>query len=95
MNLQANPKTFHITVYPSSSPPMFPHEADISPRAVCFMVEGVVVGVAYLEFNATSVEGRVISSPSKEIQVFDPLNLQPENITLVPTSSFQVGIGLG
>ncbi len=90
MNLQANPKTFHIAVHPinSDQPPL--DEGSWPPNSACYMVEGVAVGAAYLSFNATTAEGRVISSPPKEIQVFDPLNLQPENITLLPTSTFQV-----
>ena len=89
MNLQACPKTFHITVHPIHSD-QAPLEGSWPPNSVCYKVEGVAVGTAYLAFNTTTVEGRVISSPPKEIQVFDPLNLQPDNITLLPTATFQV-----
>ena len=89
MNLQAYPKTFHITVSPVSDH-THPEAESWPTDSACYTVEGVAVGVAYAAFNATTAEGRVVSSPSKEIQVFDPLDLDPDNITLLPTSTFQV-----
>jgi len=91
MNLQANPKTFHIAVSPASPEHDHPEAESWPADSACYRVEGVAVGVAYLAFNATTAEGRVISSSPKEIQIFDPLDLDPDNITLVPTSTFQVG----
>ena len=57
---------------------------------MCYIVEGVLVGSTYLLFNATASDGQVISSRPKEIQVFAPLKLTPETITLLPTAIFQV-----
>ena len=59
-------------------------------RSVCYTVEGVSVGSTYLIFNATSSDGTVVASKPSEIQVFAPLKLSPDYITLLPTAIFQV-----
>jgi hypothetical protein len=90
MKLQAYPKTSHISVNPSSQgDPTVPlSEEDVF--NMCYVVEGVSVGSTYLLFNATTPDGQVISSKPKEIQVFAPLKLLPEIVTLLPTAVFQV-----
>ena len=85
--MRSYPKTSHIAVSPVDPP----SPTDI--YNVCYTVEGVAVGSTYLMFNATTADGQVISSRPREIQVFAPLQLMPETITLLPTATFQVWRG--
>lgn len=89
MHLQPYVKSSHISVFPttqldSATPP------SETARSICYTVEGVSVGSTYLLFNATSSDGTVVSSKPNEIQVFAPLKLSPDSITLLPSAVFQV-----
>ena len=95
MNLQPYPKTSHISVSPTSQRNMATSLDEEEAYNMCYVVEGVLVGSTYLLFNATASDGQVISSRPKEIQVFAPLKLTPETITLLPTAIFQVWGGWG
>ena len=90
MNLQANPRSPHITVTPASNQILSSLSRDRTSHSVVYEVTGVAVGTAQLVFNATTTSGRVISSLPREIQVFDALQLLPKRITLLPTATFQV-----
>lgn len=92
MNLQPYPKTKHISVVPTSKrdSASMPLPGGEDTYNVCYTIEGVAVGSTYLRFNATASDGQVISSNPKEIQVFAPLKLAPDTITLLPTATFQV-----
>lgn len=91
MNLQANPKSPHITVVPASNQILSKLSHDQISHSAVYVVTGIAVGTAHLLFNASS-NGRVISSWPKEVQVFDALQLFPEHVTLLSTASFQVGV---
>ena len=91
MNLQANPKSSHITVTPASNKILTKLSHDQISHSAVYVVTGVAVGTAHLLFNATS-HGRVVSSWPKEVQVFDALQLSPKHITLLPSAIFQVGV---
>ncbi len=91
MKLQANPKSLHITVTLASNQILSKLSPDQISHSAVYVVTGVAVGTAHLLFNATSHD-RVISSWPKEIQVFDALRLFPEDVTLLPTASFEVGV---
>ena len=90
MNLQANPRSSHITVTPASNQILSSLSRDRTSHSAVYEVTGVAVGTAQLVFNATTTSGRVISSLPREIQVFDALQLLPKHITLIPTATFQV-----
>lgn len=90
MNLRSYVKSSNIAIHPSLEKDLSALPVWTSHSSTCYTVEGVSVGSTYLIFNATTREGKVVASQPKEIQVFDPLNLLPENVTLIPTATFQV-----
>ena len=90
MNLQANPKSSHISVSPASNQILSRLSHDQISHSAVYEVTGVAVGTAHLVFNATGTSGRILSSWPREIQVFDTLQLFPKHITLLPTATFQV-----
>ena len=90
MKLQANPKSTHIRVIPAPDEVISKLHPDQTSHSGVYVVHGVTVGTTHLMFNATTMDGKVISSWPSEIQVFDALKLSPKYITLLPTAMFQV-----
>ncbi|XP_019850460.1 PREDICTED: nuclear pore membrane glycoprotein 210-like [Amphimedon queenslandica] len=90
MKLQSNLKTDNIEIKPASESLLATLPANETDVSSVFVIKGITMGTAILLFNATTTAGKVISSPPVEIQVFDALKLDPTNITLIPTATYQI-----
>lgn len=55
-----------------------------------YEVRGLKVGTSVITASARSSTGKIIKSAPHQIQVFEPLSLEPRVVTLIPESVFQV-----
>ena len=65
-----------------------PH--DRHENSVLFSLNGLIEGTTQIVFNATVSPDQTITSDPATIQVFSELRVEPEEVILIPTATFQV-----